>query len=1120
MSRPKYTSITRNNRTYKVRYGDTAHLRYLSEQNQDLGADFRRLPNGRVVKSKAFLDDLRTERVREYENRRLAELRENQRLRLQRREESRRLEELRRQQSERHLRQEMNRLLFGEVSINQSRPARVRQGREFSRMYDRIRRLDARRQQIRNNDAVYRLITAIDADEIVNGTRFSTIETVFAVLMIARNKILRLSSNQAGHYHIRVLFKTVDDRIISFGLNNPQSMTLGEIKAQWNAWLEKYEYVEPEPFEYYISVVENPNAGGCDEANTHSFVFNDFYPRCRIWMISPKAKNNNCLINCFNTALNLKGNKSLSSQIRKHLGYKPNTPIDWQDVHKVAEYHRVNLELYCHPLANENDIKERYVYAEDAPTVRIHLINGHYVLESKRSSLFCCIECGAGMKIDPKTGKRRMCKGDEGQTTCDQCNPVQKNFYQRRKKMMKILAKKSRKAQCQIQLDKLVFFDLETFQSPDKDYSEAYSVGFMRGSDSQPNIFYGKDCMSKFMDFVKSCEGTVFIAFNGARFDHYFLVNRLLKDQVEIATYKNGQKKVVVSNGRVLQFEFGNNNKVWDLCLFLQSSLEKSGKAFGCDVAKGDFDHELVKSWEDTETHREEITSYLEKDVLLLKELHLKYADEVYQTEGLEVTNFLTMPQMSFLAWNLTLTSKAYDIFMNYSLQEYVAFRDSRYGGRCYPMKHRWESKNREVDWQKLYDSDYFYVAVDIVSQYPAVMRGCKMLKTSYPVGQHRESENPKQDFEEGKFGVYFIKYTPNRNISVPILPRRNHGLDWDLNEGSGWYTNIDILNAIEFGQYTIEFTGRAFVWDQITDDLFAEYIDRYFEMKKEASASGNKVKRLYSKISMNSLYGKLQQRPFDTVQCWSNDNKEIQDFLNGNILDDLHLFEDANMWLVTAKKTDISLVESITKPLHIGAFILSYSRRLYLQYLRIIDPTLTRPDLFIYTDTDSFFVSGKDYKTLKAAGVFGDEIGMLSNDIDNDGLITHFISYAPKTYYGLAVNNKNQIVTKAGLKGIPNKDKKAPGEWIELPRYSEHEPHRVQLEDGGEVDLINYFDFLAGEPKDVSFTSFQKIHTKANKQEPFSINVHKTSRTAFKSIWTGMDFNGDTWTPKGYQKI
>jgi hypothetical protein len=57
----------------------------------------------------------------------------------------------------------------------------------------------------------------------------------------------------------------------------------------------------------------------------------------------------------------------------------------------------------------------------------------------------------------------------------------------------------------------------------------------------------------------------------------------------------------------------------------------------------------------------------------------------------------------------------------------------------------------------------------------------------------------------------------------------------------------------------------------------------------------------------------------------------------------------------------------------------------------------------------------------------------------------------------------------------------------------------------------------MAGKPRDVTFTSFQKIHTKANKQEPFSINVHKTSRTALKGLWTGMDFNGNDWVPKGY---
>jgi DNA polymerase elongation subunit (family B) len=1085
------------------------------------------------MKSKLFIDDLARDRQRLQEARRQQELRHSRREvqslmfpdllevpSTARPDDRQRLREARRRQAERHARKEMEGLRFADFDSIPDVPRRFMRGPEFAELYRKVKNLPVLRKQSVGNAVTHRFIYNLDANELIEGTRMNHDHVVYASLMNAMRELQRVIAEQVSHVHVRLVFQRQGNSYLSMGLNNPQNMTLREMIDIYEAWLVKRNESgsEVELTGYYISVVHLPNDGGCDEGRTHSYVLNDFYPHCRLWMTSPKSKGNNCLFSCFNHALCLRGNKSHSARIRKEIGAEKDAPIKWQDVHKVAQQYQVNVELYTHPLANENDVRDHYVYAEDAPTVRIHLINGHYVLESKRSSLYCCIECGAGMRIDPKTGKKRMCKGEEGQTTCETCSPLQKNFYQRHKKRLRILPKRAKKLSKRVPLDKLVFFDLETFQAPDKDYSEAYSVGFMRGDEMHPTIFYGPDCLTRFIEFAKGCEETVFIAFNGARFDHYFLVNRLLKDKVPITQYKTGENKVVVSSGRVLQFEFDNGNKLWDLCLFLQSSLDKAGRAFGCEVAKGDFNHELVKSWSDAEHHRAEIVTYLEKDVLLLKELHLRYAEEVFKTEGLEVTDFLTMPQMAFLAWILTLANKTYDIHMPYALTDYVASRDSRYGGRCYPLKHRWESEVRDVDWQKLYDSNDFYVAVDIVSQYPAVMRGCKMLPTSYPVGPHRQSLDPLEDFSSGLFGIFHVRYTPNRAISVPILPRRNNGLDWDLLPGTGWYTNIDLLNAVEFG-YDIEFTGRAYVWDQTTNDLFTEFIDRYFEMKKLATRDGNKVIRLYSKISMNSLYGKLQQRPFDTVQLWSNDGKEIQDFLSDKTLDDLHLFEDANLWMVTAKKSDANLVASVTKPLHIGAFILSYSRRLYLEYLKIIDPTLTRPDLFIYTDTDSFFVSGKDYKKLQEANVFGEDIGMLSNDIANDGLITHFIAFAPKTYYGIAVNNENKIVTKCGLKGIPNKQKKAPGEWLEMPRYSEHEPHLVQLEDGAEVDLLNYFDFMAGteKPRDVEFTSFQKIHTKAGKQEPFSVNVHKTKRTAFKSLWKGMPFDGNTWSPKGY---
>lgn len=1063
--RPRYVVVKADGRYYRVKYGGTAHLRYL-RAGTILNSDFRRLSNGRVVKSQKFLDDIRE--PTEYDKKRLQEARDRQ--------------------ANRKLQKEFLSSYGDDLVIPRNQPKRYRAGKDFGKIVSRLAKIRERRQELSSTTVAYRLFHDLDAEDILYGTKYDYDDVVYGILILAHRKIANIAKTHNGYIKLGVVFRTDDGRTISFAVYRPIGKSVKDMFNEFIAWLDTVGYQGAEPVSWYLNIIKPKQEGGCSGVNTHSFTFDEFHPRCRIWLTSPKSKDNNCLLNCFNISLNKRGNKSTSIQIRRECGFEKATPIHWEDAHKVAKWHKCNMELFLHPLAHEHDIKDRFVYAEDAPTVRIHLMNGHYVVENNRTSYFICTDCGAGLHKDPKTGKRRGVKCQyEGQTTCVKCDPSTKSYFRIIKKKMKILAKKTRKTQKRVSLANIVFYDLETFQNKDMDKSECYAVGFMRGTDTHPTIYHGKNALDSFIEYVKECEDTIFVAFNGARFDHYFLVNKLLKEKVPIEVNSRGEKKVVVSNGRVLSFEFGEGNKVWDLCLFLLSSLDKAGKEFGCEVMKGDFDHTKVKSWEDAKSLQGEYTEYLKKDVLLLKDLFIKYSDSVFEYEGFEVTNFMTMPQMGFASWTASMSEKKYDISIDYTLQHFQASRESRYGGRCYPLRHRWNTQTRDMDWQKLYDSNDFYVAVDIVSMYPAVMKGCKILKTAYPVGEHRDSKNPEADFREGKFGIYYIHFTPDPTKSVPVLPKRKNGLKWDFAEGEGWYTNIDILNAIEFGNYRIKFTDRAMVWDETTDDLFTEFIGKYFELKKTATTSNNAVLRLYAKIMMNALYGKLQQKPFDTATLWSNDGDEIQNFMSGKTLDDMFCFEEGNLWMITAKKSETDLASSVKKPLHLGAFVLSYSRRLYLTYLRMIDPTLTRDDLFIYTDTDSFFVKGEDYKKLQRLGCIGEEIGMLGNDIKGDGLITDFIAYAPKTYYCLAVTKENKQVEKCGIKGIPQKD-----------------------------GNVKFDHFQAGEPVPVEFTSFQKIHCgRANKQEPFSINVHQTKRTALKSLWEGMDYADNIWTPK-----
>ena len=62
-----------------------------------------------------------------------------------------------------------------------------------------------------------------------------------------------------------------------------------------------------------------------------------------------------------------------------------------------------------------------------------------------------------------------------------------------------------------------------------------------------------------------------------------------------------------------------------------------------------------------------------------------------------------------------------------------------------------------------------------------------------------------------------------------------------------------------------------------------------------------------------------------------------------------------------------------ITKPCQLGAFVLAFSRRLMLTYIKTIDPTLTK-HVFTYTDTDSLHIKGEFSEKLFELGYVKDK--------------------------------------------------------------------------------------------------------------------------------------------------
>eukprot|EP00054_Salpingoeca_dolichothecata_P031098 m.259420 g.259420 ORF g.259420 m.259420 type:complete len:157 (+) comp26772_c1_seq21:1109-1579(+) len=146
-----------------------------------------------------------------------------------------------------------------------------------------------------------------------------------------------------------------------------------------------------------------------------------------------------------------------------------------------------------------------------------------------------------------------------------------------------------------------------------------------------------------FIDELVNMKDKVITAYNGASFDFYYLIDELTARGIDV-------NYMILNGGKVLKFSF-NGNRVFDLCPFVQASLDKACKAFQIDNAKSTFEHKKIQSWNDVETYRPEVEPDLKLDVMGLKELFEKFNKIIYIVSKTNITNYLTLSHMAYSIW-------------------------------------------------------------------------------------------------------------------------------------------------------------------------------------------------------------------------------------------------------------------------------------------------------------------------------------------------------------------------------------------------------------------------------------------------------------------------------------
>lgn len=528
------------------------------------------------------------------------------------------------------------------------------------------------------------------------------------------------------------------------------------------------------------------------------------------------------------------------------------------------------------------------------------------------------------------------------------------------------------------------------------------------------------------------------------------------------------------------RFNFNVSLSIWDPCLFLYRSLESAAMSFGIDMKKNTFSHvEVQSAYESGEFSKfmaensDKIREYNDQDVRILEEVVIKLLDSCREISGgVDARGNATIAQMSYNIWRsivVGVDENQLPIRMGQVVKRVEDYevdcfiREAIVGGRVQGKRGYWIGD---------------YVFVDVVSLYPFVMAN-----RSYPVGKETVIKDDIDKCSEclmnvDLIGIYECIVDQSGCTGVNnILPHKVKGcnLDWHYKgEMKVKITDYDIELLVKYN-CRVELTGNAVVWQRSKEGfVFGEIIDKMCKMKKaedEKKSRGdngyNPAKREMSKMSMNSLSGKMSQKVFKhEVKQWTAGREtEMRKYISSHLGACVYELSD-DMWYTEAEKN--KYYGSSCKPSQVGVMIYSNARGYMYEEI------YSRYEVW-YGDTDSAVIRREDYEDLvkrgKVWGGVGDKVfGMFENEEKEYGKIYDMYVIAPKCYAVFFTNGK----VKIKVKGVRESDMYVCGD--ELVKIRGNERGLMTMLMNGNVEVkTEHFKKLIGD-KSFEFCRLTKV--------------------------------------------
>ena len=273
------------------------------------------------------------------------------------------------------------------------------------------------------------------------------------------------------------------------------------------------------------------------------------------------------------------------------------------------------------------------------------------------------------------------------------------------------------------------------------------------------------------------------------------------------------------------------------------------------------------------------------------------------------------------------------------------------------------------------------------------------------------------QTFSKGS-AFLKIKYYNPKNVIVQHLPIKEREKKIEINRMRNGYiidilTSVDIQEIVKIVGKVIEIYEGVIYKENFLVSPFRKVIDILFKLQQKYKDEGNEVMQLLVKLLLNSLYGEQIRKDIEEKfacksEMWMQTeyDERVKDYWKiSNINYIVKMIDDAGL------EDEIKKIN--TMPLHLGAFVLSNSKRTMNNFIHAINGFYTN-DVY-YTDTDSLYIENKHWDKLEKAGLVGKNLLQGKNDY-KDGGIFYGLFLAPKIKNCLIINRYGDISEKKRL--------------------------------------------------------------------------------------------------------